>query len=401
MTSSYGEAEIGPFVRIAKLAEGGTSILWLARRADRPAEDVFVLKELAPHLRTTPAAVDAIRAEGRLGGMFQSPHLVSCATAFGHGGTMWLPMSLIRGATLRELSVASLREGTLPPLSVIVTLIAQVARGLASAHQQRGEDGGNLHIIHRDVSPSNIVIGFDGVARLIDFGVAFSRLHANLHEDGQLRGKFSYMTPEQVLGLPVEQASDIFSLGITLWEQLLGRPLFRAGSPIETTQRIAHAEIFAPSRLRASIPPALDAITLRCLDRDPKARPTAQELADTLEGILRTLPPQDRAWSLRAFVHHYGHARAQWFQGQGVILGTPARPLAALLAPPTDAGNNRTLASAPIEIATRARLGQSMTSDHEVITSTPTIGAHHYAPNTGDLVAVITNPRELRIRTRP
>lgn len=312
MGDSVNNHYVGPFERISKIAESGLSTLWLACMPAMDTPNVFVLKELSSRLRKNASAAEAMYMEGAIGQYLSHPNVCSVRPAFLCDDSLYLPMQFVPGESLRFLMATALRANHLPSVEVIVDIATQVARGLAHIHSARDHHNRPLNVIHRDISAANIMIGFDGCVRLIDFGVAHGRLAEHLRDEGQLRGKFSYMSPEQVLGLSITQASDIFSLGTTLWEHLTGRPLFRATSPVETALRIATMEVTPASDHRLGIPSSLDKLVLRCLNREPEARPSAEELSHALEDVRLELAMLGRTADVIGFVNTYGANRMRW-----------------------------------------------------------------------------------------
>jgi serine/threonine-protein kinase len=158
--------------------------------------------------------------------------------------------------------------------------------GLHAAHELRDLDGTLLDLVHRDVSPQNILVGVDGVSRITDFGVAFAAARTTATGDGRVKGKFSYMAPEQLRNEEVDHRLDVFSAGVVLWEALACRPLFRCKDDIATINAVLASEVAAPSSIIPAIPAALDAVVLKALERDPAKRyQSAAEFADALEQL--------------------------------------------------------------------------------------------------------------------
>ncbi|WP_155797910.1 serine/threonine-protein kinase, partial [Sorangium cellulosum] len=156
--------------------------------------------------------------------------------------------------------------------------------GLHAAHEATAEDGAPLLLVHRDVSPHNVLVGEDGVARVLDFGVAKSAGRAQITRDGQLKGKLAYMSPEQIAGEPLDRRADVYSAGVVLWETLTGERLFEGRGEALSILRLLQAGVDPPSARRPGVPPELEAITLRALARDPDDRfPTARAMALALE----------------------------------------------------------------------------------------------------------------------
>ncbi len=196
-------------------------------------------------------------------------------------------MEYVFGVSLAQL----LREATRVrhPLSVafLLHVFSEIARALRYAHHATGEDGDELGIIHRDVSPQNILIGFNGVSKLTDFGVAKATMRGWETTAGIVKGKFGYMSPEQALGKTLDARSDLFGLGIVMWEALTGRELFLGTTPTEILNAIVEQPIDPPSRVVSGLSSAVDPLVMRALKRSPSQRyQTGDELADAIESLL-------------------------------------------------------------------------------------------------------------------
>jgi serine/threonine-protein kinase len=197
-------------------------------------------------------------------------------------------MEYVVGATLAELQRAW--NGPLPP-HYAATIMAGALRGLHAAHEALDSRGESLQIVHRDVSPQNIMVGVDGVPRILDFGVASATQRAQSTRVGTLKGKLAYMAPEQVLQASMDRRMDIYAAGVVLWELLAGRDLFQEENDGATLARVLHGNIVRPSVIHEHVPRALDTVVLRALARDPDRRyGTALEMAQALERVLASHP---------------------------------------------------------------------------------------------------------------
>jgi serine/threonine-protein kinase len=191
------------------------------------------------------------------------------------------------------------------PVPLAVSIGARVAAALDYAHRRRGDDGRELHIVHRDVSPPNILVSTDGDIKLCDFGIARAASKVSRTESGALKGKVPYMSPEQAWGKGVDQRSDIYSLGAVIFELVAGRRLYRGESEMETLEKVRAGEVVAPSTLNPEVPPALDALLLKALAREPDGRyANVSEMLRDLEAVLRTYEPPPSSAELAIYVHH-------------------------------------------------------------------------------------------------
>lgn len=261
--------------QVALLAEGGMSLTWLVHRAGHPANHLFVLKQLHPRLESNQAAIRALHMESALSTHLRHPCLVQGLPARMIERKLFMPMEFVFGDNLHAIFRQTVEVHEELPIGLSIYLGLQITDALRYVHAHSDPEGNA--IVHRDVSPQNILVGYDGHVRLIDFGVASpTRLL------GQLHGKFPYMSPEQVLGMPVTPASDIFSLGAVLWEACANRRLFFSPSPLESARRIASGDVPRLSTLESRVSPAYEALIHRALALDPAARPSADEFHHAL-----------------------------------------------------------------------------------------------------------------------
>jgi serine/threonine protein kinase len=325
----------GPYVLVRELATGGMGCVYLARE-EREGGIVrqVALKRIHDHLARDAAFVTMFLDEARIASRIHHPHV---CTVFEYGkveGTYFIAMEYLRGLPMSEL----LHElGKKPPeesperLALGVRLLVQACEGLHAAHELRDEHGASLHVVHRDVSPHNLFLSIDGTLRVLDFGIARAADRLAETTQGRVKGKFAYMAPEQALGKDVDRRSDVFALGVILWELLTLQRLFKRDAPAETILALVNEPVPAPSSIARDVPPALDAIVLKALARDPAERfATARELARSLE---RTLPSGTSAadvaeWLERLFPEGVMPARADAPEMSG--LQVPSRVLARL-----------------------------------------------------------------------
>jgi serine/threonine-protein kinase len=252
------------------------------------------IKRLHPNLAKDPEFVSMFLDEARLAARVRHPNVVSTLDVVALHGELFLVMEYVQGESLRGLVRAAAHAGHPVPAPIVGTVMAGILHGLHAAHEARSERGEPLGIVHRDVSPQNILVGIDGVPRVLDFGVAKAAGRAQTTREGQLKGKLAYMSPEQLMGRGVTRSTDIFAASIVLWEALTGQRLFGGESEGEVLKRVLDAHADPPSKVVPTLPRALDAIVLRGLARDPADRfETARDMARALERAVPLAPASD------------------------------------------------------------------------------------------------------------
>lgn len=272
---------MGRYQVVGRLATGGMAEIFLGRETSRDVVRHVVLKRILPHVAEEPRLVEMFVHEARLSMNLAHPNICPIYELGESGGRLFLAMEWVQGITLRAL----LERVDAPlPMGLVVGIFAEIALALHHAHTRRGPDGQPLGIVHRDVSPENIMIGWDGVPKLLDFGVAKTAAQPHQTEAGNVKGKFAYISPEQYQGEPLDGRSDVFSLGVCLYEALTGESLYERASEYETVAAIVLGEEAPRVRTRRpEVPEALDEIVAQALAKDPNERtPSADALAEAL-----------------------------------------------------------------------------------------------------------------------
>jgi serine/threonine-protein kinase len=279
-------ANVGRYLVRRKLAEGGMAEIFLASAlgAEGFSKDV-VLKVIRGFLSSDPVFVEMFVAEARLASQLNHPNIVQVFDFGTHEGEHFIAMEFIRGTSLSELRKRAIQRGERMPPEVAAEIAAQVARALSYAHELSVE-GRALGIVHRDVTPQNVLLSFDGAVKLSDFGIA--KASSSHTTPGMLKGKFAYMAPEQSRGEPVDARTDVFSLGIVLWEMLTGGQLFCGDSDVAVIRSVQQSHIAPPARLNIDTPQELSDIVMTALARQPEQRyQTAAALERALVSFLR------------------------------------------------------------------------------------------------------------------
>ncbi len=261
----------GRYEVITKVASGGMAEVYAGRIIGESGfAKLVAIKAMRAELVDEERYVSMFLDEARVAAHISSPHVVSILDlGRDDRGLPYLAMELIVGASLSQLGRATPGPW---PIGLAVELIAQAANGLHDAHDARDSQGTPLEIVHRDVSPQNILVGMDGRARITDFGVARAVMRITKTRTGEVKGKVRYFSPEQAIGNTADRRSDVFSLGIVAWELLTGLQLFRGRSLLDVHQSVLSQEIAPPELHRPELPAAIGAVILRALARKPENR---------------------------------------------------------------------------------------------------------------------------------
>jgi serine/threonine-protein kinase len=283
--SSASLGKCGSYELLVELAAGGMATVYLARAADGRDAPLFAVKRPHRHLAKDKGFLSMLVDEARLASSIQHDHVVKVREMGFDAGEPFIVMDYVEGASLSDIrkELSAVGRAIDPRFAVRITLDALA--GLQAAHVLHDDNGRHLGIVHRDVSPHNVLIGCDGLSRLTDFGIAKAADRVQTTRTHEVKGKLAYLAPERIdkRRLCTVQ-SDVFSMAVVLWECIAGRRLFRGDEPIETLQEVVSAPIPSLRRIGAPIPQALDDAILRGLARDLDVRyKTAAELAAALE----------------------------------------------------------------------------------------------------------------------
>ena len=305
---------LGDYDVLAPISEGGMASIWLGRPTARPTE-LVALKVIRPEHGRNKEFVAMLVDEAAIASRLAHPNILSVRALGNDGRQYFLVMELLRGHTLLETWKAAHAQGKHPPIEVLAWIGARVADALQYAHDLKDDQGTPMNVVHRDVNPANIFITQDGVPKLIDFGLAKARDRIASTAIGVVKGKLAYLAPEQAHGKPADRRSDVFALGVTLWETTLDRRLFLDDSDVQTVRRVREAQVPDPTTLMKDYPPGLAETLTRALAREPENRwQTAGELRDALDAFLQGSGRTVDASNVRALLNDIfaGDTPAAW-----------------------------------------------------------------------------------------
>jgi serine/threonine-protein kinase len=281
-------SKLGNYQLLVRIGRGGMASVWTARGRPSPHEPerLVAVKAMLPELADNMEFRAMFLDEGQIVRSIDHPNVVRVYEVGERDGILYMAMEWVEGDSLHTLIAEANKRRPIPP-EVAVRMIADTAAGLHAAHELRGWDGQLREVVHCDVSPHNILIGLDGKVKLVDFGVAGAMNQLSTDDEVKIRGKFGYMSPEQAQAKPLDRRSDVFSLGIVLFELTTGYRLFRGRDDRHTLELVTWGKIPRPSQVLSKYPEKLEAIVMKALERDIEKRyQTADEFRDALETYL-------------------------------------------------------------------------------------------------------------------
>jgi serine/threonine protein kinase len=286
----------GPYQLMDRVAVGGMAEVFKAKRSGVEGfEKVVAVKRILPHLSDNKEFVDMFVNEAKMVAGLTHPNIVQIFDLGRIDKSYYIAMEYIHGRDLRTIMRRAKEKGLTIPLELALRIVGHVCSALEYAHRKKDDRGRAMKIVHRDVSPQNILISFEGEVKLTDFGIAKAATKASTTDRGALRGKLLYMSPEQAWGKPMDCRSDLFSLGIVLYEMLTDQKPFLGtgtGSEMSVLELVRQCRIAPPRSVNPQIPEALDKLLTRALARDPSQRfQDAAEMSRDLERVLRERPP--------------------------------------------------------------------------------------------------------------
>ncbi len=285
-------ADYGRYSLMESVATGGMAEVFRAKRKGVEGfEKVVAVKRILPHLSSNKDFVEMFIAEAKMVASLSHPNIVQIFDLGKIDDTYYIAMEFVEGKDLRTILTRARNRNTLPAVDLSALIAARVSAALEYAHRHRDGEGRELRIVHRDVSPQNILISDEGEVKLVDFGIAKAATKASHTDTGSLRGKLLYMSPEQAWGKPLDKRSDLFALGAVFFESLTGHLLFSANTEMSILERVREARFVPPSSLNPAVPIELEAVVMRLLNKNPVERyQDASEVLLDLDSYLRRRP---------------------------------------------------------------------------------------------------------------
>ena len=285
---------LGRYALYDEIAHGGMATVHFGRLLGPVGfARTVAIKRLHPHFAKDPEFVSMFLDEARVAARIRHPNVVPTLDVVAEDSELFLVMEYVQGESLSRLMRAVRAKDQRIPLEILSAIASGSLQGLHAAHEATSETGEPLNIVHRDVSPQNILVGVDGVPRVLDFGIAKAAGRLQTTKEGQLKGKLAYMPPEQVQGAATRR-TDVYAIAVVLWESLTGERLFHDDNPATVLNNVLSKEVDAPSKHNSAVPKAFDDIVMKGLARDPRDRfSTAREMARAIEQCVRAASASD------------------------------------------------------------------------------------------------------------
>ncbi len=320
----FSPEAFGKYYLVDKIAVGGMAEIFKAKTYSHGGfENLVVIKRILSHLGENDEFVEMFIDEAKVSVALQHPNIVRIFDFGKIHDNYFIAMECVEGKDVRGVMRALAKKGEFLPLEYAVYIAQEACKGLDYAHKKTDIGGRSYGIVHRDISPSNILVSYEGQVKVADFGIAKAESNSYQTRDGVLKGKFEYMSPEQVEGKAVTSQSDIFAVGIILWEMVTGQRLFKTNSDVLTLNKIRSCDFDDPSAVHSRVPEDLEDIIIKALTRDPEHRyHTAADLRADLANWLDK-PSEELQHGLHAFmedlfVEHIGAERQRLEAGSAI-----------------------------------------------------------------------------------
>ncbi len=303
---------LGDYLLLGRINHGGMADVYLAKSFQGTANPVVALKAVRAGIEEDPTAVEMFVGEAKLSVLLTHDNIARTLELGSTENTHYIVMEHVSGRDLHAVILRANEQGIDLPLHVVLSLVAKMLEGLDYAHRKSDFRGVSLHIVHRDISPHNVILSYDGEVKLIDFGIARATQHMNIAEPTTLQGKYGYMAPEQAQGKSTDFRADIFSAGVVLYELITQRRLFTGASDVSVLEKVRHAEIYPPRMLLPKLPLDIEDILLCALSRVPAQR--FQSAAEMQEAITASMLRHFGSPSQREVAHLMRSLFAEQYQ---------------------------------------------------------------------------------------
>ncbi len=300
-----GPGSFGRYQLLEKIAAGGMAEVYKARmRGEEGFEKIVAIKRILPHMADNDDFITMFIDEAKLAAQLTHNNIIHIYDLGKEDAYHYIAMEYVEGKDLRSILKLASEKGYPLPVELALFVASKVANALDYAHRRMGMDGKELNLVHRDVSPQNVLISFEGDIKLCDFGIAKAATKVQQTQAGALKGKLQYMSPEQAWGKKVDRRTDIFSLGVVLYEMLTGDRLFSGDTDLTILEQVRDARSDAPSAKNADVPKRVDQIVLKALAKNPQDRyQNASEMEKDINSVLYSFQPAPGPADLAIFMH--------------------------------------------------------------------------------------------------
>ena len=296
----------GQFQLIEKIATGGMAEVYKARMSGVEGfQKIVAIKKILPHMAASDDFMTMFADEAKLAAQLNHPNIIHIYDLGKVDKSYYIAMEYVEGRDLRSILKSGAEHGLPLPPELALFIASKLAAALDYAHRRKDFNGEDLSLVHRDVSPQNVLISYEGDIKLCDFGIAKAASKSSQTQAGALKGKLQYMSPEQASGKPLDRRSDLFSLGSCLYEMLTGEKLFAGESDMTILDQVRNVKAQPPSSKNPDVPKRVDSIVLKALAKSPEDRyQNASDLQRDLESVLYTFSPAPGSADLAIFMHH-------------------------------------------------------------------------------------------------
>ena len=327
----------GQYTLIERIARGGMAEVWKARmRGVEGFEKIVAIKKILPHLSEDADFVNMFIDEAKLAAQLNHNNIIHIYDLGKIGGSYYIAMEYVEGHDLKDILRRGIERDLPMPIDLALFVASKIAAALDYAHRKRDFDQKELGIVHRDVSPQNVLISAEGDIKLCDFGIAKAASKVSHTKAGALKGKLQYMSPEQAWGKSIDRRSDVFALASVLFEMLTGQKLFSGDNEISVLEEVREARIQPPSQVNDEITPQVDEVVLRALQREPEARyQTAGDMAREIDSILYTFRPTPTSADLAIYLDRlYAEHEEPLLSAPPLVEAPPPSPAPPVPLPP-------------------------------------------------------------------